>query len=86
MAADGTAYEDTFPRHAAKPKTRRAFWKAKLVRNVARDREVTRALLKAGWRVVRVWECALTRARNRFNRDPICVAVMAQGKRCLAKR
>lgn len=46
------------------PKTRRAFWKAKLARNAARDREVTRALRKAGWRVVRVWECALTRARS----------------------
>ncbi len=30
----------------------------------ARDREVTRTLRKAGWRVVRVWECALTRKRS----------------------
>lgn len=77
------------PRHATMPKTRRAFWKAKLARNAARDREVTRALRKAGWRVLRVWECALTRARSRRTMSriaravcaptahPICVAVMA---------
>ena len=36
--------------------TRRAFWKAKLDRNLARDRSVTRSLRKAGWAVLRVWE------------------------------
>ena len=38
------------------PAGNRAFWKAKLARNAARDREVTRALKKAGWRVLRIWE------------------------------
>ena len=52
------------PRHATMPASNRAFWKAKLARNAARDREVTRALRKAGWRVLRVWECALTRRRS----------------------
>ena len=51
------------PRHATMPGNNRAFWKAKLARNAARDREVTRTLRKAGWRVLRVWECALTRKR-----------------------
>ena len=45
------------PRHATMPKTKRA-------RNKARDREVSRALKKAGWHVVRVWECALNRKRR----------------------
>ena len=49
------------PRHGTMPRNNRAFWKAKFARNAARDREVTRTLRKAGWRVVRVWECALTR-------------------------
>jgi DNA mismatch endonuclease (patch repair protein) len=53
------------PRHGTMPRGNRAFWKAKLTRNAARDREVTRALRKAGWRVVRVWECALARKRAR---------------------
>ena len=52
------------PRHATMPAGNRAFWKAKLARNAARDREVTVALRKAGWRVVRVWECAPARTRS----------------------
>jgi DNA mismatch endonuclease (patch repair protein) len=30
---------------------------------VERDREVSRALRKAGWTVLRVWECALSQKR-----------------------
>lgn len=41
------------------PKSRPEFWLPKFERNVARDRLVTRTLRKAGWRVVRVWECQL---------------------------
>ena len=52
------------PRHATQPKTRAAFWAAKFSRNAERDREVTRTLRRAGWRVVRVWECALVRRRE----------------------
>ena len=52
------------PRHATMPANNRAFWKAKLARNAQRDRDVTRTLRKAGWRVLRVWECALTRTRS----------------------
>lgn len=48
------------PRHATRPKTRAAFWAAKLARNQARDRAVTRTLRRAGWTVLRVWECSLT--------------------------
>jgi len=49
------------PKHAPLPKNRAEWWAAKLSRNKARDRSVTRALRKEGWRVLRVWECALTR-------------------------
>ena len=52
------------PRHATMPRSNRAFWKAKLTRNAARDREVTRALRRAGWRVLRVWEHELARRRE----------------------
>ncbi len=48
-----------------------------LARNAQRDREVTRALRKAGWRVVRVWECALTRARSSRTLSRIARAVCA---------
>ncbi|MDD5199833.1 MAG: very short patch repair endonuclease [Terrimicrobiaceae bacterium] len=50
------------PKHAPLPKTRAEWWATKLARNKARDREVNRLLRKAGWRVIRVWECELTRA------------------------
>ena len=42
------------------PKSRTEFWLPKFERNIARDRLVTRTLRKAGWNVVRIWECQLT--------------------------
>ncbi len=42
-----------------RPTTHRAFWNAKLDRNRARDAEKARALRRAGWRVVTLWECKL---------------------------
>ena len=51
------------PRHGRTPKTRIAFWSAKLTRNAQRDRAVTRELRASGWMVLRIWECALSRAR-----------------------
>ena len=52
------------PRHATLPVGNRKFWDAKLARNKARDREVSRALRRAGWTVLRIWECALTKKRQ----------------------
>jgi DNA mismatch endonuclease (patch repair protein) len=45
---------------ACMPKSRREFWLPKFAKNVERDRLVTRTLRKAGWTVLRVWECDLT--------------------------
>ena len=47
------------PKHATKPKNNRAFWRRKLASNRKRDALVNRALRKAGWRVIRIWECDL---------------------------
>ncbi len=52
------------PRHATQPASNAIFWSTKLARNVARDREVGRTLRKAGWEVLRVWECALSRKQS----------------------
>jgi DNA mismatch endonuclease (patch repair protein) len=49
------------PKHGTQPKGNRAFWKNKFARNIARDVLVSRTLRRAGWRVVRIWECALKR-------------------------
>lgn len=46
-------------RYATVPATRPEFWAAKFEANVARDADVQSALLKAGWRIATVWECAL---------------------------
>jgi DNA mismatch endonuclease (patch repair protein) len=46
------------------PKSRSEFWLPKFERNIARDRLVTRTLRKAGWRVVRIWECQLARKKH----------------------
>jgi DNA mismatch endonuclease (patch repair protein) len=52
------------PRHATKPKNNRAFWRRKLSSNKARDVLVTRALRRAGWRVLRVWEHELAKKNS----------------------
>jgi DNA mismatch endonuclease (patch repair protein) len=44
------------PQHGNNPKANTDYWRPKLARNVARDREVTRELVAAGWSVIRVWE------------------------------
>lgn len=51
------------PKHATKPKNNRVFWQRKLAANRRRDQLVNRTLRKAGWRVLRIWECELTRLR-----------------------
>ena len=44
------------PIHGIRPKTNKRFWSKKLSRNAVRDREVTKAIRKNGWSVIRFWE------------------------------
>lgn len=46
-------------RYTTTPSTRQEFWHAKFTASVARDAAVRGKLLKDGWRVATVWECAL---------------------------
>jgi DNA mismatch endonuclease (patch repair protein) len=39
------------------PKSNSSYWTAKRTRNITRDRQSTRKLRRAGWRVLTVWEC-----------------------------
>src|SRR5262249_16753694 len=39
------------------PSTRREYWVPKLMRNVARDAEVQKDLVRDGWDVMTIWEC-----------------------------
>ena len=49
------------PHHFKRPRSRRAFWNAKVARNKARDLQVNRRLREKGWTVIRIWEHSLTR-------------------------
>lgn len=44
------------PKHKSHPATNRDFWDAKLSRNKLRDKMVSRALKRQGWKVVRIWQ------------------------------
>ncbi|KAB0670607.1 DNA mismatch endonuclease Vsr [Oryzomonas sagensis] len=46
-------------RYAGLPKSRVAFWAAKIARNRARDRENVSAMEADGWRVLTIWQCEL---------------------------
>lgn len=56
------------PKHATMPASNRAFWQKKLTGNQTRDRLVTRALQKDGWRVIRIWEHDLSTSIRVLNR------------------
>jgi DNA mismatch endonuclease, patch repair protein len=53
------------------PKSRTAFWSRKFEQNISRDHNVKKALRKAGWRSLVVWECELrntSQLRRRLKR------------------
>lgn len=45
------------PRGARVPQANRAYWTAKIARNVARDAAAQKALRKLGWKPAVIWEC-----------------------------
>lgn len=53
------------PRCYIRPVQNRTFWDAKREMNQARDKRQTRALRKAGWTVLRLWEHDLARKREK---------------------
>lgn len=44
------------PKHRTEAKENSEFWRRKLAENSRRDRDTDRRLVRAGWRVLRVWE------------------------------
>ncbi|NEB74380.1 DNA mismatch endonuclease Vsr [Streptomyces sp. SID14478] len=44
------------PQHATAPRSNAEWWRSKLDRNSARDRETTNHLTAEGWTVLRFWE------------------------------
>lgn len=55
------------------PSSRKDFWSEKLGRNVDRDRKSVDALIRLGWRVLVVWECA-TREKGSESSLPSALA------------
>ena len=55
------------PEHGNIPKANRDWWREKLNRNVARDRDTDAQLAAAGWSVVRIWE-------HELREDPVAAA------------
>ena len=51
---------DTGQGNLARLHIRRAWWKAKIEGNKARDQMQNRVLRKNGWKVVRIWQYQLT--------------------------
>ncbi|MGW0545943.1 very short patch repair endonuclease [Streptomyces altiplanensis] len=49
------------PQHATQPKSNAEWWRTKLDKNMARDRETTKHLEERGWTVLRYWEHEGTR-------------------------
>jgi len=47
------------------PKSNCGYWEQKIARNKERDRQVTRALKKDGWTVIRLWEKDIRRNLDR---------------------
>ncbi len=59
---------DFWHRHPSRfimPKSSRKYWKAKIERNMQRDREVNAELKKLGWKVIRLWEYDIKRRPTR---------------------
>lgn len=52
------------------PKTRTDFWLGKIRSNQARDLRTEASLLDQGWRVFRIWECAL-KGPEKINNDAL---------------
>ena len=43
------------------PQSNKDYWEKKIFRNRERDKKVNSTLTKAGWKVIRIWECALSK-------------------------
>ena len=63
------------------PSTRTCFWAEKFERNKRSDEKNRRALRRAGWRVITVWECSLSTVSRAGNRLERLVAEINSGTR-----
>jgi len=46
------------------PRRNASYWRIKIERNQKRDQTVSVSLRRAGWRVIRIWECQVSSTRS----------------------
>lgn len=57
------------------PSTREEFWALKIARTRERDQQAIAALLKMGWRVLVLWECAIRGPRKKLFSEVLDLSV-----------
>ncbi len=57
------------------PKTNTPFWQAKIDRNRERDRQNYQLLLDAGWQVIVIWACYLTKDKTEPTMQQVAVTL-----------
>lgn len=62
------------------PRQNKTYWKAKLERNLSRDRRINRTLRQLNWRVFRIRECALSNCK-----PSLYASLTALSKSCRAE-
>jgi DNA mismatch endonuclease (patch repair protein) len=63
------------PQHGTALASNKKFWREKIARNRARDRQVNRALKAKGWHVLRVWEHELAKERRPHLQEKLHLAM-----------
>ena len=56
------------PRCYRRPNSSQTYWDAKVRLNKRRDVRIARQLRRAGWRVIRIWECTLREPQRAVTR------------------
>lgn len=67
------------------PKTNTAFWQAKIDRNRERDRQNYQLLLDAGWQVIVIWACNLTKDKKENTMQHVAI-MLSRNLLALAKK
>jgi DNA mismatch endonuclease (patch repair protein) len=62
LFADGCFWHGHNCRNVS-PSENAEYWKRKIKRNKARDKETTRQLTQKGWKVIRIWECEIKKSK-----------------------
>jgi DNA mismatch endonuclease (patch repair protein) len=57
------------------PKTNREFWQNKIEHNRERDQKNYQLLIDAGWQVIVVWQCNLTKEKIETTMQSVAVAL-----------